>query len=59
MASQLLKASCASYAQRARAAYFVPVMAINKLDFMAGISFFLMSARFRADFLATNKNSQD
>ena len=45
--------------QRARATCFVPVMAINKLDFMAGISFFLMSARFRADFLATNKNSQD
>ena len=45
--------------QRARATCFVPVMAINKLDFMAGISFFHMSARFRADFLATNKNSQD
>ena len=44
---------------RARATCFVPVMAINKLDFMAGISFFHMSARFRADFLATNKNSQD
>ena len=45
--------------QRARATCFVPVMAINKADFMAGISFFHVSARFRTDFLATNKNSQD
>ena len=45
--------------QRARATCFVPVMAINKADFLAGISFFHVSARFRADFLATNTNSQD
>ena len=38
-ASQLLKASCASYARRARATCFVPVMAINKADFLAGMSF--------------------
>ena len=51
-ASQLLKASCASYARRARAACFVPVMARNKPDFMAGSSFFYVLARFWADFLA-------
>ena len=36
-AGQLLKASCASYTRRARAACFVPVTAINKADFMAAI----------------------
>ena len=38
---------------RARATCFVPVMAINKADFLAGISYFHVLARFRADFLAT------
>ena len=68
-AGQLLKASCASYAKGIRSqqrsqdhlpviryACFEQVMAINKAYFMAGISFFHVSARFRADFLAAIEN---
>ena len=45
--------------QRARATCFVPMMAINKADFLAGISFFHVSARFRADFLAAIEINRD
>ena len=40
MASQLLKASCASYAKGLRYACFVPVMAIKKPVFLAGGRFY-------------------
>ena len=71
-ASQLLKASCASYAKglahckgpqdrllNVRYACFVPVVAINKPDFLAGYSFFYESARYRSDFLATIENNRN
>ena len=45
--------------QRARATCFVPVMAINKTDFLAGISFFYVPARFGADFLAAIEINRD
>ena len=38
---------------------FVPVMAINKPDFLAGYSLFYESARYRAVFLADIENNRD
>ena len=45
--------------QRARSACFVPVMAINKPDFMAGYSLFYESARYGGDFMAAIENNLD
>ena len=58
-ASQLLKASCASYTQRARSACFVPVMAINKPDFLAEYSLFYESAIYGGVFLADIENNRN
>ncbi len=45
--------------QRARSACFVPVVAINKPDFLAGYLLFYVSARYRAVFLAAIENNQN
>ena len=45
--------------QRARSACFVPVVAINKPDFLAGYSLFYESARYRGDFLAAIENNRN
>ena len=42
-----------------RYACFVPVMAINKPDFMAGYSLFYESARYGGDFMAAIENNRD
>ena len=42
-----------------RSACFVPVMAINKPDFMAGYSLFYESARYGGDFMAAIENNRD
>ena len=42
-----------------RYACFVPVMAINKPDFMAGYSVFYESARYGGDFMAAIENNRD
>ena len=43
----------------ARYACFVPVMAINKPDFLAGYSLFYESARYRGVFLAVIENNRN
>ena len=57
-ASQLLKAGDAAQ-PKGCSACFVPVMAINKPDFLAGYSLFYESARYRSDFLATIENNRN
>jgi hypothetical protein len=42
-----------------RSACFVPVVAINKPDFLAGYSLFYESARYRGDFLAAIENNRN
>mgnify|MGYP007111738012 CR=1 FL=1 len=42
-----------------RYACFVPVMAINKPDFLAGYSLFYESARYGGDFLAAIENNRN
>jgi hypothetical protein len=42
-----------------RYACFVPVMAINKPDFLAGYSLFYESARYGGDFMAAIENNRD
>ena len=43
----------------ARYACFVPMVAINKPDFLAGYSLFYESARYRGDFLAVIENNRN
>jgi hypothetical protein len=45
--------------QRARSACFVPVMAINKPDFLAGYSLFYESAIYGGVFLADIENNRN
>ena len=42
-----------------RYACFVPVVAINKPDFLAGYSLSYVSARYRGDFLAAIENNRN
>ena len=42
-----------------RSACVVPVMAINKPDFLAGYSLFYESARYGGDFMAAIENNRD
>ena len=37
----------------------MPVVAINKPDFLAGYSLFYVSARYRGDFLAAIENNRN
>ena len=57
-ACKRLKAGCAAQ-PKGCSACFVPVVAINKPDFLAGYSLFYESARYRGDFLAAIENNRN